>query len=355
LQWHEGAIPISAEGFVRPARELALSAESAGRLIQLHPAVQSRASVSKGAIIGRLDDRAAKAALQRASSDIGSTRARLDLNRTQLERAQTLRARGVISEDELDRRLAEESELKASLASLTSALESASVALDSTVIKAPFDGQVLEKHVEVGTVLAPGQIVATLFTPDALEVSVALEESEAALVPALLGPDADFSSIQATVTASFAGEETVWPARIERVAPALSVATRTLEVTVRLNNSPDVSELAPVLVNGWAKVRIEGLISDSVLAVPSAQIRPESTLWLVADGKLNIVDVSTLQVDQRISYVRLDESSLRAPLNRSQLVTSVLPAPVDGMSVRIVDSKGEPADRTAAQAKVVQR
>lgn len=357
-QWHGGSVPVSGKGFIRPAQQVELSVEISGRVMSLHPAVQSRGRVSEGEIIARLDDRAAKASLERARSDIDSTQAQLNLNRTQLERARALKKRGVITEDELDRRLAEEATLKASLASLSSALESARVALDATRIKAPFDGQVLEKHAELGAVLNPGQPVVTLFTPDLLEVSVALEESEAALIPGLFesmsstsgeGPG-QTSNTEASVSLSFAGKVRTWPASIQRIAPTLSARTRTLGVTVRLDQSDSTAGAAPVLINAWANVEIAGRSELPVLAVPSEQIRPADSLWLVVEGKLRIVDVSIVQVNEQISYVSLDESVLGTSVENARLVTSVLATPVHGMPVQLVDFNSAPDVSLEARA-----
>ena len=297
LERWRAPLPVAGEGYVRAAREVALAAEAPGRIVELAPAVVGHGAVRAGETLARLDDRSARAALERARADIDSTRARIELNATQLERAESLRRRGVISQEELDRRLAEEAELSAALASLESARESAEIALDATRVTAPFDGRVLAHAVEVGDVVGAGQSIATVFTPDALEVTLPLEESRAALIPGLF----EGGSAPASVTTRFAGSAWRFGGEVSRVGAALDARTRTLDVTVALDagtppepvdgSRPPSAGTPPALVNAWAEVVIEGEAPGEVYAVPSATVREGDTLWLVTGAPDEDIDV----------------------------------------------------------------
>ena len=352
LARHVGPVPVVAEGFVRPVRELAVATEIPGRVAELHPAVRARGRVREGDVLVRLDDRAAQAALTRAESDIASTQARLALNTTQLERTRTLRRRGVVSEDALDQVISGQSELEGTLASLGSARRSAEVALDATRVLAPFDGRVLAGDVELGAVVGAGQALATLASLDDLEVTVALEEDAAALVPGLFAESSDAGGAPATVTARFAGRAYEYPARVVRVVPALDAGTRTLDVTVALTGAgapvdgrAPPAGLPPALVNAYASVRIDGEApaGSPLHAVPSPTVREADTLWLVAGGALAIVGADVLRVEGGTSYLTLDEVPADA-----LLITSVLPAPVDGMPVVVTSDEGDGADDVSA-------
>jgi len=334
---HEGPVPVAGEGFITPVRKATLASEAPGRIVELSTGLLARGDVRAGEVLARIDNRSARAALTRARSDIDSTRARLNLNATQLARTESLRRRGMVSQDELDRALAQESELTAALASLQSARESAEIALQATRVLAPFDGRVLERSVEVGDVIGAGQTIALVFTPDRLEVTVPLEEAAAALIPGLF----EGEKASARVSTRFAGRERVFGARIERVGSSLAARTRTLDVTVALldpsggkadENSPPAGA-APALVNAWADVIIDGQAPGTVHAVASSLVREGDTLWLMADERLKIVPIRVLRIEQGINYVTLTE---QVP-DGAQLVTSLLPAPVDGMPVRLAE------------------
>ena len=341
---HAASIPVRGEGFVRPYREVSLAAEAPGRVVGLHPAILSRGTVGEGEVLVRLDARSARAALTRAESDIDSTRARLELNATQLERAETLRRRGVVSQEELDQRLAEEAELSAALSSLESARDSAAIALENTELRAPFDARVRSREVELGSVVGAGQALATLFTSERLEVTVPLTERAAALVPGLFEAErAAREPTPATVITSFAGREVERPARVTRVAAALGAGTRMLDVTVEIDDPGGEggsarerpggralpSGVPPALLDSYAHVVIEGDTLDGVYALPSTAIRPGGDVWLVVGDTLVFRPAEAVHVDAATSYVRL-----AALPPGATLATGVVDTPLDGMRVR---------------------
>ena len=203
LKPFDGPLPIRGEGFVRPFRQVELASEINGRIVTLHPAIENYGRFSKGDVLLTLDDRAAKASLERAEADIAATRARFELNATQLQRAQTLIERKVVSQDRVDQLLAENAELTSNLANLRAARERAAITLDYSRIAAPFDGRVLNRTAEIGEVVSPGEALATLATDRRLEVTVPVSEKEAALIPALF----DGGTAPATVEARFGGHD----------------------------------------------------------------------------------------------------------------------------------------------------
>jgi len=332
LTLHEAPITVRGEGFVKPRRQVTIAAEAPGRIVELHPALLELGSVSEGETLVRLDDRAARATLARAEADIEATRARLELNRTQLARTETLRRRGVVSQDELDQGLALEAELEGTLSSVQSARLGAEIALENTRVQAPFDGAVLSRSAELGGVVGVGQAIAELFTPDALEVTVPLVERAAALVPGLF----EEGAAKATVTTSFAGLEAERPARVARVASVLGAATRMLDVTVALEpegaraiGEAPASGLPPALVDGYARVAIEGERREGVYALPSSAVRPGGVVWLAVEEIFTVRPARTVHVDGATSYVRIESLPAEAVL-----VIGIVDTPVDGMRVR---------------------
>lgn len=347
LQQHVGPLPISGRGFIRPRQQLALAAVLPGRVVELHPSLLSLGRVDQGEMLVQLDDRIARATLAQTESDIRSIKARLALNATQLERAESLRKRGAVSQEVLDQRLAEREELTSSLSSLNSARDSARISLEAMRIVAPFDAQILSRSVELGSIAGQGQPLAELFTPDALEVTVALEEREAALVPDLFNR----GNASASVTVSFAGRQYRWSGTVTRVGPQLSALTRTLDVTITLDDGAGVADdnahplsagTPPALVNAWASVTINGHSNQPLHAIPLHAMREDNTIWLVANNTLHIVAVQRVHQEQNTAYIALDQSGLDFDPSTAQLVTSLLTAPVDGMPVALVSETGKP-------------
>ncbi|MEL6677600.1 MAG: efflux RND transporter periplasmic adaptor subunit [Pseudomonadota bacterium] len=339
------AVPVRGEGFVTAMRELAVAAETSGRIVEMHPAIDTRGKVAAGEVLVRLDDRAARASLAQTEANIASTQARLDLNQTQVTRAESLRRRGVIPQEQLDQLLATQTELTATLNSLRAARDSAEIALDRLTVRAPFDGAVLRKHAELGAVVSPGQAIADIFTDDALEVTVPIRQADAALIEGLF----DGARVPAQVQAKFGGQDYVWQGEVRRVENTLDTTTRTLNVTValldrdagrRTSGTALPSGAPPALLNAFANVTIDGARFDGLYAIPSTSLRSDGDVWLAQDGTLSVLPAEVVHVDGEQTFVRLPNLP-----GEALLITSALETPVPGMDVQVV---GQEDTRTAA-------
>ena len=329
------SVPIRGEGFIRPHRSLTIASETGGRIVTLHPAIDERGSFNQGDVLVRLDDRNANATVNQIRANVRATQARLELTETELGRAETLRADGIIAQNRIDQLLSQKVELIASIDSLEASLEAAELALDKTIIRAPFAGRVLDKQADPGSVIGAGQAIADVYSDDVLEVDVALREAEAALVPGLFGP----GGASATVAVRFAGQDHIWNARVERVEGRLDPDIRTLTVTVRIDN-PDgtvvvddgarpVAGAVPALINALARVEIEGPSFDDLYAIATTSLRNNETVWLDEGGTLGIHPVRPVHIDGAIAYVRAGGLPADA-----RLITSPLQVAEPGLAIR---------------------
>ena len=347
----DSALPIRGEGFMQPHRSANLASQVGGQVIELHPAITERGVFKQGEVLVRLDDSAERATLTQTQANIDGTRARLDLNQILLERTEKLRSSGSASQASLDQVRSTQQELSASLNSLIAAQNVAEVSLGRKIVAAPFDGAVLSKNLDIGSVVNGGQAIAEIFTEDRMEIDVPVREADAALIPGLF----EGASPSATVSVRFAGQSFEWDAEVTRVAPTLDQRTRTLTVTVELiditgaratGSSILASGAPPALINSFANVVIEGPQPDATYAVPSTALRGGSELWLLTPsegdgGTLKIVPATLVHVDNETSYV----TSASIP-EGARLITTALSTPQEGMKLRDVAAE----NTTSAQA-----
>ena len=348
-------LPIRGEGFVKPFRIANLASQVGGQVVGIHPAITERGIFKQGDVLVSLDDSAERASLTQTIANIEGTQARLDLNTILLERTESLRASGTTSQAALDQVRSQQAELDASLNSLQAAKKSAEVALGRKIVRAPFDGAVLSKSVEIGTIVNGGQSIAEIFTQDRMEIDVAVREADAALIPGLFAgvPTA------ASVTVQFAGKTFLWAAHVSRVAPNLDARTRTLTVTVELDDGTAIgaqggeilaSGAPPALINSFAKVVIQGIRPESTYPIPSTALRGGNHLWLFDDldpdaSVLRIIPAELIHVDGETSYVKIN------PLPaQSRLITSPLSTAQEGMQLRDVRDKVTTAPTTSEPA-----
>lgn len=158
---------LNASGYVVAQRKAALAAKATGRLDWL--GVEEGSRVKSGDVIARLEGRDAEASVRQAASSLAAARAQseqaevehVDAGRN-LRRMKELLAQGVVSqadydvaEARLDRGRAALAAARAGVKVAESVLAGAEVALDYTLIRAPFDGVVLTKNADVGDIVTP--------------------------------------------------------------------------------------------------------------------------------------------------------------------------------------------------------
>jgi RND family efflux transporter MFP subunit len=147
-----GAVLI-ASGYVVAQRKAAVASKGTGRLVYLGVVEGDR--VKAGQVIARIEDADVRAQLAQAQANLDLSRAELrDAERT-LARERMLLDSNFTSQATYDGAEARFDRVKAGIAVAQAALQSAQVAIENTVIRAPFDGTVLTKNADVGEVVAP--------------------------------------------------------------------------------------------------------------------------------------------------------------------------------------------------------
>jgi len=158
---------LNATGRVVAWRKAAISTKATGRLEWL--GVQEGSRVKSGEVIARLESLDVSAARDSAQAAVSAARANLEQGEAEMReaesayrRAQDLYAKKFISESSLDSARARHDKARASVSSLKAAIgvaeanvRSASVSVEQTLIRAPFDGVVLTKNANVGDIITP--------------------------------------------------------------------------------------------------------------------------------------------------------------------------------------------------------
>ncbi len=236
----EQAMPrsLSLTGTLRGERQTDLAANANGRVLET--LVERGAEVKKGALIARLDVRAAALSAAEAQAQVALARAQEATATRECERSKALLAKGVISQVEFDKTsdLCRTSPL--SVAAAAARVSSASQGIGDGQIRAPFDGMISERFVDVGEYVRQDSKVVSLVAIDTLRIEFTVPEASLASVK-------EGGTLTFTVTAypgrSFTGTvrfisaavrettrdlvaEARWTTPIARCAPACSPRSR---------------------------------------------------------------------------------------------------------------------------------
>ncbi|WP_269532917.1 efflux RND transporter periplasmic adaptor subunit [Chitinimonas sp. BJYL2] len=193
-------------------RQARLAAEVGGRLESL-PA-EIGASFKRGAVLARLDARQYQIEFKRAQAQLALLQSRVRLSQLQLDQARALNQQAFISADALRQRETERAVLDAELRMAEQGVASAKLALDNTILPAPFDGVVRERLVSVGDTVAPGQAM--------LEFSAASHRQIRARLAA-----AERGSVAGAGKLAFVSSNGRVPVKLLRVSPVLDATAQT--------------------------------------------------------------------------------------------------------------------------------
>ncbi len=129
-------------------KRVELSTPVSGIVVEVSARVGER--VKKGQSLLKLDERPFRIELDRARSEVRRLSVALDEARREKERAEELYARTVLSDHELQLARIGWTTADTRLESARADLDRARLNLEYSVIRAPYDGIVLNRHVEVG-------------------------------------------------------------------------------------------------------------------------------------------------------------------------------------------------------------
>ncbi len=158
---------LNASGYVVAQRKAAVAAKTTSSLEWL--GVEEGSRVRKGEVIARLESRDVSAARLQASANLKVSEANLSQAKAELrdaklafDRERELVREGVVAQADYDTADARYKKAKAGVAGGESAvkaarqaLKAADVAVEYTLIRAPFDGVVLTKNADVGDIITP--------------------------------------------------------------------------------------------------------------------------------------------------------------------------------------------------------
>lgn len=204
-------------GSVEADARAVVSARITARVVATHH--REGAPVPEGEPLLTLDD----AELQREAERLRAVAQRLagelEMANRQLARDRELRAEGLVPERTLDESLQRARTLEAQQRENHAALALVDTRLAYAIERAPFDGIVQRNFVQPGELAALGQPLIELVSGASLKAVIAVPQADIALL-------AHGQSVRLEVPA-LRGE---WPAKIDRIYPALDEGTRNATV-----------------------------------------------------------------------------------------------------------------------------
>ena len=340
VQRQDFTFDVRAQGTVLPRTETTLIAQVAGTVTEVSPHFETGGFFTQGEVLATLDPRDYEVAVRRASAQVAQ--ARLALVQQEAEAQVAVEEWQQLGEGEpspLVTRQPQVAQARAALEAAEAELEKAKLDLERTRIRAPFDGRVRSKRVDLGQFLTPGAPLATIHATDYAEIRLPVPDDQLTYL------DLPFTHRDAkrrqgpevTLTASFGQERHSWQGRIVRTEGELDSRSRMLNLVARVEDPYGAgghAERPPLVVGLFVEADIAGRPASDLVVLPRSALRT------VGDGhQVLVVDAEDRLRFRDVAVVRLDgeEAVIGEGLADGERVcVSPLDVATDGMRVRTV-------------------
>ncbi|KRP37630.1 MAG: hypothetical protein ABS34_01825 [Opitutaceae bacterium BACL24 MAG-120322-bin51] len=338
-------VRVEGMGLVVAAREVRLKAQVSGQVLELAANFLEGEHVDAGTILAQIETDDYELQLAQAQSTFELREAEFELEmgfqRVAGREWQLLGDSSDILAESSSLAL-REPQLKQAQAmqrSAQSAVDRARLDLSRTEIAAPFNAQVLEKFVEVGSLAGIGGDVAHVVSTDSFYVRVSIPVNR---VPVLEIPGGE-------ALVSISGSESPLPGRMISLLGDLDPDGRMARVLVEVSDplglKPENAGRAKLLLGAYVTVDLVGHQMPDTFLIPRETLRHGDHVWLRRpDSTLEVRPVTVLWKNRET--VVIGEGLAEG----EQLITSSLSFAADGMEVTVAGEAEPRAQKSAGAA-----
>jgi HlyD family secretion protein len=305
---------VTSTGTLQATETVEVGTQVSGQVAEI--LVDFNDHVKKGQLLARIDPTILEQEVRAAEANVLRNRAEVEQATRGLERNRVLHGQKVLTDAELEQAEYQATVAEASLASAQVSLERARRNLAYSEVRAPIDGVVVERSVDVGQTVAASMSAPVLFLIaqdlSAMEILASVDESDIGRIAQ--GQEARFT-VQAYGSASFAGtvEQVRLQSKVQESVVSYSVVVRVANedgrllpgMTATVEFVIERAENALQVANTALRVQPT---AEMAAGVPSAgRTRADAaaaTLWFVAaDGTVRAVAVRTGLTDGQATVV----------------------------------------------------
>jgi membrane fusion protein (multidrug efflux system) len=216
---------LTLTGTLRASAQSDVAADVSGKVIST--VVERGQAIKKGQTIAIVDARSAALAATAAQAQSKVAEEQLLEAQRDCGRVKHLLETGAISQAEFDKQTSQCTSQQWSAAAAQAQQQSASKLLGDATIRAPFDGLIGERYINVGQYVQPNTRVASVYAPDPLRLELTVPEAS-------VGAIKQDMPVHFTVTAY--GDQ-VFTGNVKYISPNLRESTRDLVIEAVVPNA----------------------------------------------------------------------------------------------------------------------
>lgn len=354
-------------GTVTAARDIVLGPRVRGQVVEMSPRLVPGGMIRKGDLLLRIDPADFKNAVSISQSELAQAEASREIEqaRQRLAEKELKMLEGSIdgTNRSLVLREPQIASIEAEVAAAKAAVERATLDLDRSSIHAPFDAQVLSCEVNIGSQVGPGDELGRLVGLEEYWIMAAVpvsslrwvkfpevEDRTVGSADASDASDADSDSDDETASSEDTDDEAasdtggsnvilrnpdVWGpdierhARVARMIGTLDAQSRLARVLIIVDDPLGLKTgVPPLILDSLIETEIEGRLIEDVVRLKRDLVRNQDTVWVMADGKLEIRETEIVFRDVEFAYIR------KGVNDGDEVVATTLATVAEGIALR---------------------
>ena len=326
-------LEVDSYGIVKPKYETELVAQVSGQVVELSESFVRGGFIKKNQLLARIDPNDYKAALIDAEANMASARASLEQERAQGKVAENdWKSITDLSPTELSLRKPQLAQEIARVKSAQASVLRAKRNLERTEIRAPYDALIDSRNVGLGSFVGTGSMIGKLLGTSIAEVRLPVADNQLEFLVA------QGEGATVNLFGTFAGRETLWPAKIARSEGVIDSTSRMSYLVAEIKDPYLLSNKkneTPIRFGTYVNAKILGIDLPNAASVPR---------YLVDNGRVAILDSESKLHYAELNIVRKNGSNVivsKGLVDGDRLIVSALDYPVDGMKLALIDDKPE--------------
>jgi len=343
---------VDSQGTVEPRTQTTLVAEVSGRVLSVSDKFVVGGFFREGELLLSLDSADYEVSVQQARANLLTAQAQLTQQEAQAEQAGRewdLSGRSRSIAPPLALRTPFLAEAQARVLFSEADLARAQRQLERTQIRAPYDGLMREKMVDIGQYVGTGTQLARTFAVDFAEVRLPLADRDIAflnlpkpgeLVRSAAVSEGKLGSTKAQGTpvqlsAIVGGKPVQWEARIVRTDGVIDTSSRVYYAIAQINDPYNLranSNANVLSIGSFVNAVLQGVSAQGVFALPHSAVRnADQVMVMDQEQRLRVRTVTVLRTDTDFVYI---SEGIR---NGEQVIVSPVQVPIEGMRVATED------------------
>ena len=298
------SLNLPSYGVVEPKHKTQLVAEVTGRVLNIAPEFVAGGIVKQGQQLAVIEPSDYEADLAQAEASLAQAQAALE---EELARGEVAKIEfqgfdnGV--PPELGLRKPQLKKEQANVKFAQAAVDRAKRNLERTVIRAPFDGIVKARNVDLGQYLTLGTNLGELFNTDVAEVRLPLANSDLAYLESVDNPDTEV-----VLTADLAGRQVTWQGNIVRSEGVIDAGNRMVYLVAEIEdpylyNNKSLGEL-PLKFGTFVNATITGRTVEGIVKLPRHLVRNSEVALVKTDNTIEMRPVNVVRTDMEYVYIK---------------------------------------------------